>query len=80
MKTDIMDQQELADLRDALSIVLAWRDDVRAQVARWLTPEVSKPNGKDPSPPMFPPWLRALKGLFANPAKVQAAERRLLAT
>jgi hypothetical protein len=32
--------------RDASDAVLTWPDGVREQVARWLAPEASKPNGR----------------------------------
>jgi hypothetical protein len=40
-----MTRAELVALRDALEAVLSWPDSVRAEVARWLTPEAAKPNG-----------------------------------
>jgi hypothetical protein len=46
-----MTRDELAALRDAIDTVLTWPDAVRDQVARWLTPEATKPNGRDPHPP-----------------------------
>jgi hypothetical protein len=41
-----MDRDELTALRDAIDVMLAWPDGVRDQVARWLTPEAAKPNGR----------------------------------
>jgi len=45
-------RDELVQLRDALTAVLAWPQPVVDQVARWLAPEPAKPgNGLDHSPP-----------------------------
>lgn len=46
-----MGREELVALRDAIDTVLTWPDAVRAEVARWLTPKIAKPNGHDPHPP-----------------------------
>jgi hypothetical protein len=76
-----MNREELSALRDALSLALALPDSVRALFAQWLTPETPKPNGRNPHPPVLTPTPQAVKARFiANPAKVRAAERRLLAT
>jgi hypothetical protein len=49
-----MTRDELVALRDAIDLVLTWPDPVRDEVARWLVPEVAKPNGHDPHPPATP--------------------------
>jgi hypothetical protein len=55
-----MNREELAALHDALEVVLAWPDSVRAEVARWLAaPAASKPNGRDPHPPPLAPTEKA---------------------
>jgi hypothetical protein len=41
-----MTRDERATLRDGIDTVLAWPDGVRAEIARWLTPEAAKPNGR----------------------------------
>jgi hypothetical protein len=47
-----MDKDELIALRAAIDELLAWPDQVRDQVARWLAPpKAAKPNGRDPHPP-----------------------------
>ena len=46
-----MNREELSALRDAIDTMLVWPDAVRAQVAQWLSPEASRPNGLDPHPP-----------------------------
>jgi hypothetical protein len=47
-----MDRDELTALRDAIDVMLAWPDALRAEIARWLSPEAAKPgNGLDPHPP-----------------------------
>jgi hypothetical protein len=51
-----MNREQLVRLRDAIGIVLAWHDSVRAEIARWLNEsppmihsETAKPgNGIDP--------------------------------
>jgi Winged helix-turn-helix DNA-binding len=80
-----MTREELIALRDAIDITLALPDSVREMLVKMLTPETAKPNGHDRHPPASasiisasPP--RAMKTQFiANPAQVQAAEKRLLA-
>jgi hypothetical protein len=80
-----MTREELIALRDAIDITLALPDSVREMLVKMLTPETVKPNGHDRHPPASasrisasPP--RAMKTQFiANPAQVQAAEKRLLA-
>jgi hypothetical protein len=47
-----MNREELSALRDAIDTVLTWPDSVRAEIARWLTPEAAKSNGRDPHPPL----------------------------
>ena len=43
-----MDRDELAALRDAIDLLLAWPEAVRAEVARWLAPKASaRSNGLD---------------------------------
>jgi Winged helix-turn-helix DNA-binding len=79
MKGHVMNREELAALRDAIDAVLTWRDGVREQVADWLTPEASKPNGRDPHPPLAAPTPRPAKARLGKPTKAQAAERRLIA-
>jgi MarR family len=79
-------REELIALRDAIDITLALPDSVREMLVKMLTPEPAKPNGHDRHPPApasgvsaSPP--RVMKTQFiANPAHVQAAEKRLLAT
>ena len=85
-----MNREELAALRDAIDTVLTWPDAVRAGVARWLTPEAAKPNGRDPHPPPIAPTGKAseTEGFSATPLRAQArhgkpssakpAEQRLL--
>jgi hypothetical protein len=46
-----MNREELAALRDAIEVVLTWPDAVKAEMARWLTPEAAKGNCRDPHPP-----------------------------
>jgi hypothetical protein len=38
-----MDRDELTALRDAIDVMLAWPDALRAEIARWLSPEAAKP-------------------------------------
>jgi hypothetical protein len=45
-----MDREQLTALRDAIDTVLTWPDNVRSEIARWLTTETAKPNGRDPHP------------------------------
>jgi hypothetical protein len=40
-----MNREELSALHAALEAVMAWPDSVRAEVARWLTPNDVAPNG-----------------------------------
>jgi hypothetical protein len=47
-----MNPEELGALRDAIDTVLTRPDGVREQMARWLTPKASRPNGRDPHPPL----------------------------
>ena len=49
-----MDRQELTALRDVLDLILELPDNVRAQIAAWLTPEAAKPNGRDSNRLMLP--------------------------
>jgi hypothetical protein len=46
-----MNREELAALRDAIGVMLAWPDTVRAEIARWLAPndlaDKSAPAQKD---------------------------------
>jgi hypothetical protein len=42
-----MDREQLMALGDAIGVVLTWPDGVRAEIARWIMPEASKPNGRD---------------------------------
>lgn len=74
-----MNRTELAALRDAIDMLLAWPECVREQMARWLAPEALKPNGDDPSPPVLTPPPRPAKARPAKPTPAQAAEQRLLA-
>jgi hypothetical protein len=74
-----MNRRELAALRDAIDTLLTWPDGVREQIARWLTPEASKPNGRDPHPPVAAPTPRPAKARPGKPTEAQAAERRLIA-
>ncbi len=68
-----MDREELTALRDAIDVMLAWPDAVRAEIARWLSPETAKPNGHDPPPP--PPRLAKVRqSAFA----AKTAEQRLI--
>ena len=47
-----MNRDELTALRDVLDLILRLPDDLRAQVAAWLSPAAAKPgNGLDPHPP-----------------------------
>ena len=47
-----MNRDELTALRDVLDLILRLPDDLRAQVAAWLSPPAAKPgNGLDPHPP-----------------------------
>jgi hypothetical protein len=46
-----MTWEELVASRDAIDIMLALPDSLRALLAQWLAPEVAKPNGHDPHPP-----------------------------
>lgn len=47
-----MTRDELTALRDVLDLILRLPDDLRAQVAAWLSPAAPKPgNGLDPHPP-----------------------------
>ncbi len=51
-----MDRGQLTALHAAIGAVLAWPDNIRAQIVQWLTaPEASRPsdrpNGRDPHPP-----------------------------
>jgi hypothetical protein len=48
-----MDREELSALRNAIDTVLTWPDSVRNEVARWLTPQGAKPNGRGHDPPPF---------------------------
>ena len=75
-----MTREELTALRNAIDMTLALPDSLRALLAQWLMPEAAKPNGHDRHPPAPASPPRTLKAQFiANPAQVQAAERRLLA-
>jgi hypothetical protein len=66
-----MNREELAALHDALEVVLAWPDSVRAEVARWLAaPAASKPNGRDPHPPP----LASVRGPNDPPEQQNAEE------
>jgi hypothetical protein len=47
-----MNREVLVALRAAIDTVLTWPDDVRAEMARWLTPEAAKPNGRENLPPL----------------------------
>ena len=51
------EREELVALRDAIDLTLALPDSIREQVARWLTPEAAKPNGRDPTP-LCSRWAR----------------------
>jgi len=77
-----MNGPELTASRDALDTVLTLPDSVREEMARWLMPKPSKPNGHDPSPPVPTPLTpRTAKVPVARPPKptlAQAAEQRLL--
>jgi hypothetical protein len=82
-------REELIALRDAIDITLALPDSAREMLVKMLTPEtvIAKPNGHDRHHPAPAPASRisaspprAMKTQFiANPAQVQAAEKRLLA-
>ena len=51
-----MNRDELTALRDVLNLILRLPDDLRAQVAAWLSPAAAKPgNGLDPHPPPVAP-------------------------
>ena len=70
-----MNRDELAALRDAIDVLLAWPPAVRDQIAAWLTPQAAKPNGHDPHPP--PPRqakVRRPESAFA----AKTAERKLI--
>jgi hypothetical protein len=53
--------------------LLSWPDEVREQVARWLTPEAAKPNGRDPHPPPIASMEKAseTEGFPPPPARVR---------
>jgi hypothetical protein len=86
-----VNREELAQLRDAIDMMLALPDSLRELLAEWLTPAASKPNGHDPHPPVPAPMLKAAPAprpaaskshaakRYDNPAHARAAERRLLA-
>ena len=47
-----MTRDELTALRDVLDLILRLPDDLRTQIATWLSPAAAKPgNGLDPHPP-----------------------------
>jgi hypothetical protein len=73
-----MDREELLKLHAALGALLSLPDSVRELIAQWL--EASKPNGRDPHPPVTassprPAKARRHKSTFS----VKTAERKLLA-
>jgi hypothetical protein len=71
----------LLALRALIDAVIALPADLRAEVARWLTLEVVKPNGHDPHPPIVSSSPRPAKARPAAPAgPLSAPEKRLLAT
>jgi hypothetical protein len=81
-----MIREELVQLRDAIDMTLALPDSIREMLAQWLAPEVAKPNGRDPHPPVPPPTPKAAptprptaSKPYDNPAHARAAERKLLA-
>lgn len=59
-----MDREQLTALRDVLNLILRLPDPVCGQLVQWLTPEIAKPNGHDPSPLVHAPP--------PGPAKVKA--------
>jgi DNA invertase Pin-like site-specific DNA recombinase len=71
-----MDREQLSALRDAINVVLSWPDDVRDQIAAWLS--TAKPNGVDHHPPPIAPISRPAKAR-GKPANARTAENRLLA-
>jgi hypothetical protein len=73
-----VNREELVALRDAIDLTLALPDSIREQVARWLTPEAAKPNGRDPHPPVLALGSRPAKARRDKPFNAQTAERRLL--
>ena len=87
-----MTREELTQLRDAINLTLALPDSIREMLAQWLTPEVAKPNGHDPHPPVPTPTPRAAstprpavakrkphkQGGRFDEANARAAEQRLL--
>ena len=76
-----MDRDELTALRDAIDTVLMWPDAIRDQVARWLTPETAKPNGRDYHPPAREnglaagQFLTAAAAPTARPTRARPANR-----
>jgi hypothetical protein len=51
-----MNRDEITALRDVLDLILRLPDDLRGQVAAWLSPAAAKPgNGLDPHPPTVAP-------------------------
>jgi hypothetical protein len=87
-----MSLDELTALHSALTAVLAWPDVVRAEMARWLAAEATKPNGRDPHPPPIAPTsVEVQKVKISSPprsptpyagkaraGKSKAAERKLI--
>jgi hypothetical protein len=75
-----MTQTELVALQSALEAVLSWPPAVRDEVARWLAPGPSKPNGVDPHPPpRTAPIARPRPAKARHSANGQTTERKLLA-
>jgi hypothetical protein len=74
-----MTREELTALRDAIDTVLTWTAAVRAEIARWLTPQAAKPgNGLDPRPPIASTPKLVKPRRVVKPNGARAVERRLL--
>jgi MarR family len=73
---------QLTALRNAIDVVLSWPDSIRSEIARWLSPDASKPgNGRDPHPLRIAPISRphSAKARRNSPFNMKkTAEIRLL--
>jgi hypothetical protein len=65
-----MNREELSTLRDALGVVLAWPDSVRAEIARWLVAPTDLADKSAPAPKTVSETNGAKAGAAENSASM----------